>query len=1657
MNPLNVGSIITLFNNQVSAQNTKILAEITKLQEGEQTEETANKIAELQANIITVKIENVENTPEIMKIKQEGQDKLLTYRQNNGITDKAISDYFLAMSNSEAYSKTFKQLMDEKLVSFGLNDTNTWADLSRESLLNLLQELEDAGILIDFNMQFSAEVQITDLINKIKTELDPDVYAKEVVPELEKFFDLLETLIDSKYASTTNTTIADYIAYAKGIESETSKAVEKNKPELFKLHNYALDFLIQSLKDGSADREVFLEAKKMFDEELNSMKAVAFPGMTNLSNEDVVLLSQNAYEYAAEISGMLQEIQMNGLEDSTLQEMIDDGFVFDNKDLERIVTNNFDKKISVMSLITIFSDLAENAGKQTDLMNRINDFAELEKNGLKLKSNSLYDFIRQFVLTLNSNPKNKVNKIFDILEREETSMKAASNITNYVSDNIREQDLKQAINVLEMIQVVIKSMSTTEVNYADPYGFIASRQNFAKKNGLEDDVVNLVTITSDVASLAMQDIEALKTKLGFVKSLAAFNTGKMMNEQELIRTQMDQLFLDIWKDALAKVNPKFIPVEEINSILASTETNSRKLLSIENSIFEHNKSNSKDALDELLKNLDQVDPDIFSRIDKDVTKAAIKSWDIAVYFATVLATKSEDFHIRSLTTLEGGFNKAPFYTQEFASKIIKASAVNPELFARIYELKRNSDKADASWITIVLGGAGTGKSSTVFGMALENFMQTNTTSNIWLTAPGKNQLDNLHGAITSSVGVEKLNLTPLVKEDLWDKLGLKDLIAEIEKEIKTPSAAENKYISLVDAILKFKLPEGWDANLSLENLPNLLLIDEVTHYSFAELHILSEISRLSYYKDSSNFMKIVGAGDQNQLGYSAEIGGKFYSYNVNSVNAIFTPRLWSTVRPMNNQKRDNNDMFVGITEQLTAIQKKFGDDLNKAKKESEKFLKDVNTITALSYFMNDNTLNGDYITTADNKIPFKTLKNIVSQNPNKTIGVLTKTGQLTPELNKVLSDVGLIEADGKTNIKLYTPDSVQGSEVDYFIFDSNLIDKYDKVRDNVKAFYTYMSRAKNGTIILDPDSTLETRFGIVNGDKASYTEQFEILTDEVIKKAKERRKTDLKELLGNDYKTSDSDNFKWKTGDATIEEVSDSIDIPTRPGFVDYEDNSEKSEKTEENTIKKKAEAGDFRYMLHSFYSNPNADIKGDSIIVDQSKTPTDLNLKNSLASGGKEVIAAWSKLSTDLLHNLADKGTISSKDYAPYLKHIFTEASDFKNRQTIETELILTATTYDSVLNAPYKKVQPDVDKQLKNGDPLLNLSVKLTFGDAVHYITLATFGKPETLKKAVQKYVTDAADAEELVKKIDNKMAQISNALSADSSAVLELTGISASNVDFLTSLRLLKFESAPGKRVSHSLIDLKEDHPKLYTSEVRFFPSTLEKFTALMNNYTFGPKRSDARVAELFALMKNKPYIVMSYKNDINGSKGTDNYSKLVPIGAESRSYQDLLLEVSKLRTSAAEEINAEFSKLLASGLGKEEARGKIVISESLNAKAETLLNRSQIIDMLIKWAKKPHEGKSMIDLFNKEITFNAVDEIYNKSNSISEVLNNFRSKSKEGDTLTKFKQVIEEVKLVINDPEFAKKFSEARKADPQLTEESFAKKLILPKIKGLTGWH
>jgi hypothetical protein len=112
-----------------------------------------------------------------------------------------------------------------------------------------------------------------------------------------------------------------------------------------------------------------------------------------------------------------------------------------------------------------------------------------------------------------------------------------------------------------------------------------------------------------------------------------------------------------------------------------------------------------------------------------------------------------------------------------------------------------------------------------------------------------------------------------------------------------------------------------------------------------------------------------------------------------------------------------------------------------------------------------------------------------------------------------------------SRIKTFSPENVQGSEVDYFVFDANLITKFDKVRDNLKAFYTFLSRSKIASIIVDKDKVLEL-FSISNGLADLNSTPFDPLTKEVINKAKEQRSEDLLKLLGEDPTTSAYDNFK---------------------------------------------------------------------------------------------------------------------------------------------------------------------------------------------------------------------------------------------------------------------------------------------------------------------------------------------------------------------------------------------------------------------------------------------------------------------------------------------------------------------------------------------------
>jgi hypothetical protein len=67
------------------------------------------------------------------------------------------------------------------------------------------------------------------------------------------------------------------------------------------------------------------------------------------------------------------------------------------------------------------------------------------------------------------------------------------------------------------------------------------------------------------------------------------------------------------------MNPSFLPIDKLKTILASADSNAKKVLDIESAVFEHNIGKKEEAVEEFLKHLQGVDPDDFSQIDKDVS------------------------------------------------------------------------------------------------------------------------------------------------------------------------------------------------------------------------------------------------------------------------------------------------------------------------------------------------------------------------------------------------------------------------------------------------------------------------------------------------------------------------------------------------------------------------------------------------------------------------------------------------------------------------------------------------------------------------------------------------------------------------------------------------------------------------------------------------------------------------------------------------------------------------------------------------------------------------------------------------------------------------------------------------------------------------------
>ena len=503
------------FNSGVDTEINKITSTLNSTTSEEDRLNIEAQVKDLESKKLNVQLLpfeksqsfKIQNAANIIKLKDK-QNSLQIDDNNLVSLDKlnfnSISDKFV--SYSDILSKHANELGKDVV------------DLTDEEKLDALSEI--TTIENEFNK--------TDEIKNLLT-------AKNGLPD----WDNIEKIIDSFILKFNNLkdTYGKYKEYSNYLDSIIKK------PEFFAIQDYGLEAIIKEIKKSkNLDQELLLKVQDMLSLRLNAIKNTYLKGMqlSNLETLDLINNSEDYYKILAGIQGDFSS-QINDEDinpsDLKLNETLLPKYLNDSINSAENPEDGVNALLKNIYNLNLYKD---NNKKYFD---NITELKEIGDNKDSFISNSIYDFIKQNIVSLVDKSKLRKVSVFDILKAEETSLFSVSDVTNYLSEGIRDSDMQEAMNNIDLVKSVVYAMSTTEVDYGDPYGFIASRQNFLTRNKIKSDTLDLKTISSDVATMMINDLDRIKNKLSFLKELSKSNSGKIFNESEITREVTSKLFL----------------------------------------------------------------------------------------------------------------------------------------------------------------------------------------------------------------------------------------------------------------------------------------------------------------------------------------------------------------------------------------------------------------------------------------------------------------------------------------------------------------------------------------------------------------------------------------------------------------------------------------------------------------------------------------------------------------------------------------------------------------------------------------------------------------------------------------------------------------------------------------------------------------------------------------------------------------------------------------------------------------------------------------------------------------------------------------------------------------------------------------------------------
>lgn len=635
--------------------------------------------------------------------------------------------------------------------------------------------------------------------------------------------------------------------------------------------------------------------------------------------------------------------------------------------------------------------------------------------------------------------------IEQFLEEIYSQYTSGESATDFELSDSQMKTLSEFKRDLEMAKAFIYAASSKS-SYGNPVGHNKSINEFvANHRNVFKNIEPLPEIDEQTANFLINELNGYSNEINSWIERSQRNTADKVKKFVQAEVAFNKARLDFYKinRNAFKLNPTLDLLDGYEDL--TLDNSLASLVQVEELLHRNYKRYTKQGvtlkqiLDGLFANglvkIETLKNQRTAKLDEKIEYKHLTDYDKLAIVVSNFALSSVDFYTKLRDFIKGDKDIAPLAIQEYAARLNQAQQTNPKLINEV--LDYINEKADLPVLkntTIITGVAGSGKTRAVAKLSSVDGADT------WLSGPTDSQTKQLLEALPKGTVQSKEQLLELI-------LGEKEY-GEFVSSISNKSGkwkTNGNYVTKATGLngdSTVKLNDSVKIS-KITNAPKMLIIDEATHFSTAELLLISKFAE-------ENNIDLILLGDETQNGDTHP--GLMYNLGREEVLAWRTPKLFISLRDNNIQKIKNLASCISIMDQLDAVTSE-----EEQANLTKKLLDDEFKNLTFRYFNGDQFF-GELIT--------DDLSNDLIQKLSGDIGFI---GDESSPFYKQLQDAG-------KNPTRVNPLQVQGREFDYVIVDRDW--KLDINTDNLaqtganiftfmQELYTMISRSKKGTILID--------------------------------------------------------------------------------------------------------------------------------------------------------------------------------------------------------------------------------------------------------------------------------------------------------------------------------------------------------------------------------------------------------------------------------------------------------------------------------------------------------------------------------------------------------------------------------------------------------------